>query len=213
MTQTKCKQLINHNAQRHVSMGVLVMIFYAVLAIPVAQYAIAENRPDLSKTYGLTQTLNARLHQSTSATLTLEDWCREHQLAKPPVVRAHVLPIAFKTPDASVLSQLGVEASEPLAYRKVELRCGERVLSVAENWYVPARLTAAMNTSLTTSDTPFGKVIAPLKPYRNTTNTIMLWSGTDNIPQALFEHHATVYSADHRPLAVVRETYQRQLLP
>lgn len=190
-----------------------VLIFCAVLAMPFAQDANAENPTNQTETYGLMQTLNSRLHQSTSATLTLEQWCREHQLAKPPVIRAHALPSAFKTPEASVLSQLAVETSEPLAYRKVELRCGERVLSIAENWYVPARLSVEMNHVLATSETPFGKAIAPLKPYRKTTNSIMLWSGSGIIPPALFEHQATVYDADHRPLAVVRETYQRQLLP
>jgi chorismate-pyruvate lyase len=213
MTQTKCKPVINHSLKRHVSSGALAIVFYATLAMPLSLNAIAENRTNNAETYGLMQTLNARLQQSSSATLTLENWCSEHQLAKPPVIKAHVLPTAFKTPDASVLSQLAVEASQPLAYRKVELRCGKRVLSVAENWYVPARLAAEMNTMLATSHTPFGKAIAPLKPYRKTTNTIMLWSGSGNIPPALFEHHATVYDADHRPLAVVRETYQHQLLP
>ena len=213
MTQTKCESVIKHSTQRHVNMGVPAIIFCAVLAMPFSLDANAENRTGHTETYDLMQTLNARLHQSTSATLTLEQWCGEHQLAKAPVIRAHVLPSAFKTPEASVLSQLAVETSEPLAYRKVELRCGERVFSVAENWYVPARLTAAMNAVLANSETPFGKAIAELKPYRKTTNSIMLWSGSGIIPPALFEHHATVYDADHRPLAVVRETYQRQLLP
>ena len=213
MGQTKCESLINHSTQLHAGIDVPAIICCVVLAMPFSPDANAENRTDHKETYGLMQMLNARLHQSTSATLTLEQWCDEHQLAKLPLIRARALPSAFKTPDASVLSQLAVETSKPLAYRKVELRCGERLLSVAENWYVPARLTAAMNAVLANSETPFGKAIAELKPYRKTTGTVMLWSGSGNIPPALFEHHATVYDADHRPLAVVRETYQRQLLP
>ena len=32
----------------------------------------------------LTQTLNAEILASSSATLTLEDWCRDHKMADPP---------------------------------------------------------------------------------------------------------------------------------
>jgi hypothetical protein len=39
----------------------------------------------------------------------------------------------------------------------VHLKCGERVLSEADNWYVPARLTKEMNQSLENSDIAFGR--------------------------------------------------------
>jgi hypothetical protein len=50
----------------------------------------------------------------------------------------------------------------------VQLWCGDRLLSEADNWYVPSRLTPAMNTALETTDTPFGKAVQELKPYRRT---------------------------------------------
>jgi hypothetical protein len=40
--------------------------------------------------------------------------------------------------------------------------------ATAENWFVPQRLTAAMNDRLQTKDVPFGIVIAPLNPFRRT---------------------------------------------
>jgi chorismate-pyruvate lyase len=61
-----------------------------------------------------------------------------------------------------VRKALGVTADEPVAYRHVRLACGGTVLSDARNWYVPARLTPAMNRTLETTDTPFGKVVMPL---------------------------------------------------
>ena len=35
----------------------------------------------------------------------------------------------------------GIGPDEPVAYRHVRLRCGDHVLSEADNWYVPSRLT------------------------------------------------------------------------
>jgi hypothetical protein len=100
-------------------------------------------------------------------------------------------------------------------------------LSEAENWYVPARLTEAMNRALQTTTTPFGRVVAPLEPYRETFAIDMLWSPLSSqdanppaagvkrleIPAALFEHRAILYTLDHAPFAEVRETYQRDALP
>jgi chorismate-pyruvate lyase len=64
--------------------------------------------------------------------------------------------------------RLGVGSGAPLGYRHVELTCGGRVLSVAQNWFVRERLTAQMNAVLDRSDVPFGKVVAPLHFTRET---------------------------------------------
>ena len=53
----------------------------------------------------------------------------------------------------------------------VQLTCGAHVLSDAENWYLPARLTADMNRRLEETEAPFGRVVAPLGFHRRTLET------------------------------------------
>jgi hypothetical protein len=95
---------------------------------------------------------------------------------------------------------------------------------------VPDRLTADMNRLLDTTDTPFGKVVTPLEPYRQTFAVKLLWlplpKGWERgsitaplgpgraltIPEVLFEHQAVLYTRDHKPFAEVDEVYERQLL-
>jgi hypothetical protein len=104
------------------------------------------------------------------------------------------------------------------------------VLSEADNWYVPSRLTPEMNRALETTGTPFGRVIQSLSPYRVTFSVELLWSplpagwerqpdgrpsraaGDLDIPGALFTHQAVLYTSGHRPFAEVREVYRRDVL-
>jgi hypothetical protein len=122
------------------------------------------------------QTLNAQLLASRSSTLTLEAWCREHALAKAPAIVAELQKGEVKAPTAEQRERLQVSALDDVRYRKVRLRCGDRVLSIADNWYVPGRLTVEMNRLLETTRTPFGKVVQALGPYRQTFEVKLLWS-------------------------------------
>jgi hypothetical protein len=180
----------------------------------------------------LIETLNGELLSSSSATLTLERWCRDHSLADAPVILAHRIETGSELPADTPREDLQVAAHETVRYRRVELTCGEHVLSVAENWYVPARLTRQMNRLLETTQTPFGKVVQPLKPHRETIAARFLWSALPNgwermefdqrsgasrkdplqLPQALFEHRAILYTREREPIAEVHEVYQRDLL-
>ncbi len=113
----------------------------------------------------LIETLNADILGSRSATLTLEAWCGTHHLAETQQVVADLIADApARPPTAEQRQRLAVGADDPVAYRRVRLRCGNRILSEADNWYVPARLTPEMNLALTTTDAPFGKVVRPLQP-------------------------------------------------
>jgi len=196
----------------------------------------AQDAPPWPDTYearlqalALVQTLNAGVLASRSATLTLEAWCRDHRLAKEPAIAAEVVPGAVKAPSAEQRQRLEVGPETQIKYRRVRLRCGDRVLSEADNWYVPERLTAEMNRLLDTTGTPFGKVVQPLEPYRRTFAVKLLWSplpegwergpraapggsGPLAIPDALFEHRAVLYTRDHKPFSEVDETYERPLL-
>jgi hypothetical protein len=206
-------------------------------AIAACVPAYAQESPAWPDTYvarlqalALIETLNAEVLASRSATLTLEAWCRDHQLAKEPAIVAELVKGVVKAPTAEQRQRLQVTAQAEVKYRRVRLRCGNRVLSEADNWYVPDRLTAAMNRLLDTTDAPFGKVVQPLEPYRQTFAVRLLWSplpdgwerggiaastaaaGILSIPDALFEHRAVLYTRDHQPFSEVDEVYQRQIL-
>ena len=49
-----------------------------------------------------------------------------------------------------------------MRYRRVQLACGDRVLSEADNWYLVGRLTLDMNTALERTETPFGVAVRAL---------------------------------------------------
>jgi len=184
----------------------------------------------------LLQTLNTELLSGSSATLTLERWCREHALADPAVIVARRIPAAESEPaavaSAAQREALQVSADEPIRYRRVELACGAHVLSVAGNWYVPSRLTDAMNRLLETTQIPFGKVVLPLHPHRETLEVKALWFPLPEnwaqpgapreratraharleIPAALFEHRVLLYNDTHLPVAELDEVYQRGVI-
>jgi chorismate-pyruvate lyase len=177
----------------------------------------------------LIETLNAEILASDSATLTLERWCSEHAIADPAQILAHRTDAAAEAPSAAIREDLQVSAQESVRYRRVELACGEHVLSVAENWYVPSRLSDAMNRLLDTTQTPFGKVVQPLQVHRQTLEAQLLWSplppgweragpgvsmnqGHLELPDALFEHRALLYTSAQTVIAEVHEIYQRDNL-
>ncbi|MGJ0397486.1 MAG: hypothetical protein ACR65U_14795 [Methylocystis sp.] len=200
-----------------------------------AQPAAAEPWRDgfLSRVEALAvmQTLNASLLASRSATATLEKWCADHKMSAEPKIVARRVAAIEKPPSEETRQRLDVGAGEPVKYRRVQLACGEHVLSEADNWYVPGRLSDDMNRALETTETPFGKAIAPLQPFRRTIEMKMRWSplpegwevsataaspdktkGALSIPHDLFEHTAVVYARDQRPVSEVHETYTREIL-
>ena len=209
-----------------------------VLAVgAIAVVSRAQDQPSWPDTYqsrlaalALIQTLNASILGSRSATASLEKWCQDHALASDPRIVARPVPSVGRAPDDEQRRRLEVNANDEVKYRKVQLVCGTRVLSEAENWYVPGRLTPEMNRLLETTQAPFGRVIQSLEPYRVTFAVELLWTplpegwerelkpqptttgGELTIPGALFMHRAVLYSAAHRPFAEVREVYQRDIL-
>src|SRR5688572_18367612 len=149
--------------------GLLVV----VLCFSAALHAVAQARPEWRDTYqsrlevlALLQSLNADILAGSSATRTLEAWCGDHDMADDPKIVARRVPGVRKEPSAEQLQRLGVRDASEVQYRRVELRCGAHVLSEADNWYVPARLTPEMNAALETTETPFGRAVQSLRPYR-----------------------------------------------
>ena len=180
----------------------------------------------------LTQALNAEILAGSSATQSLEKWCRDHKMAADPIIVARVMAGVDKAPTSEQLQRLQVTTANDVKHRHVELRCGSHILSEADAWYVPSRLTADMNRLLETTETPFGRAIQSLRPYRRTFAVTLLWSplpaGWEQqrparkqsseratplvLPKELFEHRAILYTSDHQPISEVHERYQGQLL-
>lgn len=172
----------------------------------------------------LLQTLNAQLLSNASATLTLEHWCEVHRLASPPRIVAERIPGIDQPASPEQRRDLGVTPTEPVRYRRVRLMCGAVVLSEADNWYVPGRLTPEMNRLLDATDTPFGKVVQALQFHRRTLSSTALWrplpegwemnataakddSAVQPMPPKVLEHRAMLTLPDGTPFSEVVETY------
>lgn len=183
----------------------------------------------------LLQSLNAELLSNDSATLTLDRWCATHALASPARIIAERVTGADEPPTPEQRQLLGVSATEPVRFRRVRLKCGDHVLSEAQNWYVPSRLTPEMNATLDTTDTAFGRVVKPLDFRRRTLSAKLLWSplpdgwemraandntplpaapanGTLQIPHEVLQHRAILTLPDGTPISQVTETYTSDTL-
>ncbi len=172
----------------------------------------------------LLQTLNAELLSHDSATATLEHWCELHRLASPPRIVAVRVTDVEKPTSPEQRRELGVTPVDLVRYRRVRLMCGSVVLSEADNWYVPSRLTPEMNRLLDTTDAPFGRVVQALHFQRHTLSSTLLWqplpegwemdasaardaTGELSIPPKLLEHRAVLALPDGTPFSEVVETY------
>lgn len=177
----------------------------------------------------LLQTLNAELLSHDSATATLERWCDLHKMAPDPQIVAVPLRGAPKTPTDAQRMTLRVAPGEPVLYRHVRLMCGSLVLSEADNWYVPARLTAQMNHLLEITDMPFGAIVHELHFQRHTLSARLLWMplppgwemnsdaadqgfGKLPVPAEVLEHRAVLTLPDGTPFSEVVETYTGNVL-
>lgn len=176
------------------------------------------------------QTLNADLLSNASATLTLDRWCAAHKLAPAgSKIVAQRVRGQDKPADARIRELLAVKPHEPIAYRRVRLACGDRILSEADNWYVPSKLTAEMNEALNTSDIAFGRAVQSLNFTRTNLSAKLLWSplpegwemGADlpasataplALPPFLLEHHAVLKLPDGTPFSALVESYTRGVL-
>jgi len=181
----------------------------------------------------LLATFEADLLSGSSATATLEHWCGAHGLASPAKIIADRVPNFVPTPPPQLRQELRIGRGDSLRYRRVRLTCGAWVLSEADNWYVPARLTPGMNRALDTSDEPFGKVVKPLRFERRTLSAELLWRplpehwemaatraelhpelahGALTIPPKVLELRAVLVLPDGVPFSEVIETYTGNLL-
>lgn len=148
----------------------------------------------------------ATLAAQDSATAALAQWCAARHIASPATIRAVTVAGPDHAATPAVRTALGVNADEPLAYRHVRLACGDVVLSDAQNWYVPARLTAEMNRTLQTTQTPFGSVVAPLR-FRRERGAAQRGAAPDCPAGTILSHSAVLRLPDGRAISAVVECY------
>ena len=215
------------------------LIALLTLRLPVLAFALsslagpAAAMPDTFlariETLASIETLNAEILASSSATRALEHWCEVHAMAPDPKVHAELVRGDDRPLDDAGRQRLGLASGETVKYRHVRLTCGGHMLSEADNWYVPSRLTPEMNHVLETTDTPFGKAVASLHFTRQTFAVDGVWSPLPDdwqirppapdhpaaqlaIPRILFTHHAVLHDAANRAFSEVAEHYTRELL-
>ena len=157
---------------------------------------------------------NARLHAfeaqleaNPSATAVLQTWCDAHAPSGTRIVAHQVQPAPLAAPEAA-RKALKLHPGEAVRYRRVQLMCGARVLSNADNWYLPDKLTAEMNNMLDHSQTPFGKAVAALHFSRHNLETrYLLPDGPD-----VLRHSAVLTTEKGELFSFVVETYTSVIL-
>ena len=95
----------------------------------------------------------------------------------------------------------------------MRLVCGAHVLSNADNWYVPDRLTPEMNRQLDQTDTPFGLVVKPLgfRRVRRAASLLLTRNGAPRSGQGVLRHEALLVTASGLPFSFVAETYTAEI--
>ena len=205
----------------------------ALIALPAAAPVPAWPDTPLARVelLAILQSFESALLSHDSATLVLDDWCARHRLAP---TGSKIIAERVRDIDKPITTEqretLRIAATEPVRYRRVRLRCGAQILSEADNWYVPARLTPAMNAALETTDIAFGRAVQPLHFQRRTLSARLLWSplppdwdsaagpiprgagGAITIPKQLIENRAVLTLPDGTPFSVVTETYGSAVL-
>lgn len=175
------------------------------------QAAAAQSVPEISA-------LRDEIGKSASATTVLDRWCVSHHMAPAGAVIAEKIANKTVPVTARLRRMLQLEARDRLQLRHVRLRCNGHILSVARLWYVPSRLPPSMETSLQQTDTPFGRVVAPMHLDRKSAGSSSSWlphggrPAAKKPPRVVFSQRALMSRADGLPIAYVVEDYQRGLL-
>lgn len=158
--------------------------------------------------------LQSALAHQPSATKVLGDWCARYRLAPDPRIVAIQVKGAPHPAPESVRQNLALRPGEALGYRRVQLLCGHLVLSDAENWYVPDRLTPAMNALLDHTDTPFGLAVGSLHFTRRTLASERLWQPEAApagerlaIPDHVLRNIGLLTAENGEPISQVIENY------
>ena len=219
---------MNISVRRVMEYGLIQFMLLWPLRVSAAPLDLPDTFVTRVEVLALLETLNAELLSNPSATVTLERWCGAHHLAPDPKVVARLKRGEDKAISPEDRQRLGVTADEPVRYRRVQLLCGEKMLSEADNWYVPSRLTPEMNRRLDETDEPFGRVVKALEFHRETLSAVLLWRPLPEgwelappppsaperlqVPDHVLEHRAILYTRAHVPFSLLVETYRKDVL-
>ncbi len=185
------------------SFGTILMTL-AAASLPLAGCAYPATDPAIAA-------FEANLASHASATAALQQWCDKRAIAPGAVIRVEFVSGEDEAPPADIRTILSVGSDEPLGYRHVRLICGDKVLSDAHNWFVPARLTAEMNRQLAETQVPFGRIAASLGFTREPLSAAR--RGDPGCPaDAISTHRARLILPDGQPLAYVVECYTAENL-
>jgi hypothetical protein len=163
--------------------------------------------PALSLPRADPETLAARLLDGPTATAALEAWCVARGLGAGPLRIARL--------DGAPCPSLADAARAAFApdaarWRRVAILRGALALSEAEIWWAPARLTDDMAAALDATDAPFGAVVAPLGPRRE---TLGLTLDPLALPRDVaLDLRARLVDRSGRVIALTREAYAAALL-
>ena len=100
---------------------------------------------------------------------------------------------------------LGVADPRDIVHRRVVLMAAGRAVSDADLWYVPARLWPGMAAALLNSAVPFGTVVAPMQPGRETVAARICTAG-----EAYALHHEAFLHVGSERIALVHEFYRKK---
>jgi chorismate-pyruvate lyase len=114
---------------------------------------------------GTAAALATHLCAAPSVTAGLQAWCEGRGIGEGPI---RVLARSGGVAPASLQALLGAPAGEELCYRRVVLGRGEIALAEAELLYRAALLTPNMREAVAQGTTPFGSIVSPLAPRRET---------------------------------------------
>lgn len=147
------------------------------------------------------QAFSAFVIAQPTVTRALELWRHQHGfggLALTAVLLASVAPV---TADAALSADLQLLPGERVLRRHVALQQGPARLVIADNFFVPSRLSPVLAETLLTGDVPFGKLIAPLGGYRIHRSAAITTDATS------LRHRAVVCLGDGTRVAVVNEQF------
>lgn len=196
-------------------MPILPALLIALLATPAAAKEVPGRYGDFVGVMDQVVSLNTELLSRDSATATLQKWCDAHGPGGGAKIMARRIAGAHKPAGKAERRDLKVGRGAVVAYRHVELVCGGKVLSEADNWYLPGRLTPEMNAALTWTQTPFGVVVRPLNFRRRTLSSEpspALLTGKPDLPHEILRHRAVLATPDGKPFSLVVESYTDALI-
>jgi chorismate-pyruvate lyase len=188
---------------------------YYWLALP-APGAAQQARCDAAGAHEAVTRLDQALLSQPSASVTLTQWCRAQGLMGADEPLRAVLVGDSSPPADETRRRLQVGPDERVGYRHVQLRCGAHLVSDAENWFVPSRLTPAMNEELASTDHPFGLVVKALDFTRCRLDERPLAAGPAAEALApsstVLQHRATLVARTGEPFSLVVENYKADLV-